>query len=98
MSGVSSVPHFCWCPGCVCVSPAGCPSLPQSTVVRRALGCLSPALPRAAGTHTQALLAYTFALARDSQRAQELLDVLDRKAIRAGTEPSVPWGRRRRDR
>lgn len=85
---------------CLCVTSrvSVCPSLPQSTVVRRALGCLAAALPGAAGTHTQALLAYTFALARDSQRTQELLDALHRKAIRAGTGPSVPRGRQRRDR
>ncbi|NXQ30444.1 A2ML1 protein, partial [Alaudala cheleensis] len=56
---------------------------PESTVVRRALGCMAPALPRAASTYTQALLAYTFALAQDSQRTQQLLDALDQKAIRA---------------
>ncbi|NXA85940.1 A2ML1 protein, partial [Melanocharis versteri] len=62
---------------------------PESTVVRRALGCIAPALPRAASTYTQALLAYTFALAKDSQRTQELLDVLDRKAIRA--DGQIHW-------
>ncbi|NXO80718.1 A2ML1 protein, partial [Sitta europaea] len=62
---------------------------PESTVVRRALGCMAPALPKAASTHTQALLAYTFALARDSQRTQELLDVLDQKAIRA--DGQIHW-------
>ncbi|XP_077637408.1 alpha-2-macroglobulin-like protein 1 [Lonchura striata] len=56
---------------------------PESLVVRRALGCIAPALPRAASTYTQALLAYTFALAKDARRTQELLDVLGRKAIRA---------------
>lgn len=101
MSGVLSVPVHA--PAgvqgvSVCAQQGVCPSLPQSTVVRRALGCLAPALPRAAGTHTQALLAYTFALARDSQRAQELLDALHRKAIRAGTGPSVPRGHQRKER
>ncbi|NXM95690.1 A2ML1 protein, partial [Sylvia borin] len=62
---------------------------PESTVVHRALGCLAPALPRAASTYTQALLAYTFALAKDSQHTQELLDVLDRKAIRA--DGQIHW-------
>ncbi|XP_068873375.1 alpha-2-macroglobulin-like protein 1 [Aphelocoma coerulescens] len=62
---------------------------PESPVVRRALGCLAPALPKAASTYTQALLAYTFALAKDSQRAQELLDVLERKAIRA--DGQIHW-------
>ncbi|RMC07527.1 hypothetical protein DUI87_17001 [Hirundo rustica rustica] len=62
---------------------------PESTVVRRALGCIAPALPRAASTYTQALLAYTFALAKDSQRTQELLDALDRKAIRA--DGQIHW-------
>ncbi|NXT61533.1 A2ML1 protein, partial [Chaetops frenatus] len=62
---------------------------PESTVVRRALGCLAPALPGAASTYTQALLAYTFALAKDSQRTQELLDVLARKAIRA--DGQIHW-------
>ncbi|NXA60568.1 A2ML1 protein, partial [Mohoua ochrocephala] len=62
---------------------------PESTVVRRALGCLAPALPKAASTYTQALLAYAFALAKDSRRAQELLDVLDRKAIRA--DGQIHW-------
>ncbi|XP_071413558.1 alpha-2-macroglobulin-like protein 1 [Pithys albifrons albifrons] len=56
---------------------------PESTVVRKALDCIVPSLPKAASTYTQALLAYTFALAKDSQRTQELLDMLDRKAIRA---------------
>ncbi|NXF76981.1 A2ML1 protein, partial [Sclerurus mexicanus] len=56
---------------------------PESTVVHKALGCIVASLPKAACTYTQALLAYTFALAKDSQRTQELLDVLDRKAIRA---------------
>lgn len=64
------------------------PSL-QSTAVSKALGCIAPSLPKAASAYTQALLAYTFALAKDSQRTQELLDILDRKAIRAGTRPSV---------
>ncbi|XP_063250393.1 alpha-2-macroglobulin-like protein 1 [Prinia subflava] len=62
---------------------------PESTVVRRALGCIAPALPRAASTYTQALLAYTFALAKDSQRTQELLDVLHQKAIRA--DGQIHW-------
>ncbi|XP_039555573.1 alpha-2-macroglobulin-like protein 1 [Passer montanus] len=62
---------------------------PESTVVRRALGCIAPALPKAASAYTQALLAYTFALAKDSQRTQELLDVLAQKAIRAGT--GIHW-------
>ncbi|NXI63120.1 A2ML1 protein, partial [Anseranas semipalmata] len=57
---------------------------PESTVVRKALGCIAPFLPKAASTYTQALLAYTFALAKDPQRTQELLDKLDQKAIRAG--------------
>ncbi|XP_074009222.1 alpha-2-macroglobulin-like protein 1 [Numenius arquata] len=57
---------------------------PESTVVRKALGCIAPSVPKAASTYTQALLAYTFALAKDSQRTQELLDTLDRKAIRTG--------------
>ncbi|NWU83573.1 A2ML1 protein, partial [Onychorhynchus coronatus] len=55
---------------------------PESTVVRKALGCILPSLPKATSTYTQALLAYTFALAKDSQRTQELLDMLDQKAIR----------------
>ncbi|NWV23096.1 A2ML1 protein, partial [Origma solitaria] len=62
---------------------------PESTVVRRALGCIAPALPKAASAYTQALLAYTFALAKDSQRTQELLDVLDQKAIRA--DGQIHW-------
>ncbi|NXO51476.1 A2ML1 protein, partial [Aramus guarauna] len=62
---------------------------PESTVVRKALGCIAPSLPEAASTYTQALLAYTFALAKDSQRTQELLDVLDQKAIRAGGQ--IHW-------
>ncbi|NXN90061.1 A2ML1 protein, partial [Bombycilla garrulus] len=62
---------------------------PESTVVRRALGCLTPAIPKAASAYTQALLAYTFGLAKDSQRTQELLDVLDRKAIRA--DGQIHW-------
>ncbi|NXW23021.1 A2ML1 protein, partial [Circaetus pectoralis] len=62
---------------------------PESTVVRKALGCIAPSLPKAASTYTQALLAYTFALAKDSQRTQELLDTLDRKAIRAGGQ--IHW-------
>uniref|UniRef100_A0A8C8E856 Alpha-macroglobulin-like TED domain-containing protein n=1 Tax=Otus sunia TaxID=257818 RepID=A0A8C8E856_9STRI len=41
---------------------------PESPVVRKALGCIAPSLPKAASTYTQALLAYTFALAKDSQR------------------------------
>ncbi|KAM6309768.1 alpha-2-macroglobulin-like protein 1 [Podargus strigoides] len=57
---------------------------PESTVVRRAVGCIAPSLPKAASTYTQALLAYTFALAKDSQRTQELLEMLGQKAIRAG--------------
>ncbi|NXS07379.1 A2ML1 protein, partial [Neodrepanis coruscans] len=56
---------------------------PESTVVHKALGCIIPSLPKAASTYTQALLAYTFALAKDSPRTQELLDMLDQKAIRA---------------
>ncbi|NWS92759.1 A2ML1 protein, partial [Toxostoma redivivum] len=62
---------------------------PESRVVRRALGCIAPALPRAASTYTQALLAYTFALAQDSQRTQEILDVLDQKAVRA--DGQIHW-------
>ncbi|NWI69937.1 A2ML1 protein, partial [Todus mexicanus] len=62
---------------------------PESTVVHKALGCIALSLPRAASTYTQALLAYTFALAKDSQRTQELLDMLDRKAIRAGGQ--IHW-------
>ncbi|NWZ47531.1 A2ML1 protein, partial [Haliaeetus albicilla] len=62
---------------------------PESTVVRKALGCIAPSLPKAVSTYTQALLAYTFALAKDSQRTQELLDKLDRKAIRAGGQ--IHW-------
>ncbi|NXK50750.1 A2ML1 protein, partial [Chauna torquata] len=62
---------------------------PESTVVRKALGCIAPSLPKAARTYTQALLAYTFALAKDPQRTQELLDILDQKAIRAGGQ--IHW-------
>ncbi|NXH01757.1 A2ML1 protein, partial [Loxia leucoptera] len=62
---------------------------PESSVVRRALRCLAPALPKAASPYTQALLAYTFALAKDSQRTQELLHVLDQKAIRA--DGQIHW-------
>ncbi|XP_053925257.1 alpha-2-macroglobulin-like protein 1 isoform X2 [Cuculus canorus] len=61
----------------------------QSTAVYKALGCITPSLPKAASTFTQALLAYTFALAKDSQRTQELLDILDQKAIRAGGQ--IHW-------
>ncbi|XP_051473048.1 alpha-2-macroglobulin-like protein 1 [Apus apus] len=61
----------------------------ESTVVRKALGCISSSLPKASSTYTQALLAYTFALAEDSQRTQELLDLLDQKAIRAGGQ--IHW-------
>ncbi|NXW62426.1 A2ML1 protein, partial [Eurystomus gularis] len=62
---------------------------PESTVVRKALGCIASSLPKAASTYTQALLAYTFALVKDSQRTQELLDMLDQKAIRAGGQ--IHW-------
>ncbi|NWY98671.1 A2ML1 protein, partial [Loxia curvirostra] len=62
---------------------------PESSVVRRALRCLAPALPKAASPYTQALLAYTFALAKDSQRTQELLHMLDQKAIRA--DGQIHW-------
>ncbi|XP_042724037.1 alpha-2-macroglobulin-like protein 1 [Lagopus leucura] len=62
---------------------------PESTVVRKALGCIIPSLPKAASTYTQALLAYTFALAKDSQRTQELLDILDQSAIREGGQ--IHW-------
>ncbi|NWT96534.1 A2ML1 protein, partial [Urocynchramus pylzowi] len=62
---------------------------PESTVVRRALACIAPALRRTASTYTQALLAYTFALAEDSPRTQELLHVLDQKAIRA--DGQIHW-------
>eukprot|EP00076_Gallus_gallus_P042135 XP_025007673.1 alpha-2-macroglobulin-like protein 1 [Gallus gallus] len=62
---------------------------PESTVVRKALGCIIPSLPKATSTYTQALLAYTFALAKDPQRTQELLDILDEKAIRAGGQ--IHW-------
>ncbi|POI35095.1 hypothetical protein CIB84_001153 [Bambusicola thoracicus] len=62
---------------------------PESTVVSKALGCIIPSLPKAASTYTQALLAYTFALAKDPQRTQELLDILDEKAIRTGGQ--IHW-------
>ncbi|XP_063999469.1 alpha-2-macroglobulin-like protein 1 [Pogoniulus pusillus] len=62
---------------------------PESTVVRKALGCIVPSLPKAASTYTQALLAYTFALAKDSQHTQELLEMLDQKAIRA--DGQIHW-------
>lgn len=65
--------------------------------MRKALGCIAPSLPNAASTYTQALLAYTFALAKDYQRTQKLLDMLDQKAIRAGTGTSVPGEHQRRD-
>lgn len=81
---------------CLSVTHTRVPSL-QSTVVSKALGCIAPSLPKAANTYTQALLAYTFALAKDSQRTQELLDILDHKAIRAGTRTSVLGKHQRRD-
>ncbi|XP_054246228.1 alpha-2-macroglobulin-like protein 1 [Indicator indicator] len=62
---------------------------PESTVVRKALGCIAPSLPKATSTYTQALLAYTFALAQDSQHTQELLEMLDQKAIRA--DGQIHW-------
>ncbi|XP_032302727.1 alpha-2-macroglobulin-like protein 1 isoform X5 [Coturnix japonica] len=62
---------------------------PESTVVSKALGCIISSLPKAGSTYAQALLAYTFALAKDLQRTQELLDILDRKAIRAGGQ--IHW-------
>ncbi|XP_062426832.1 alpha-2-macroglobulin-like protein 1 [Rhea pennata] len=62
---------------------------PKSKVVRKALGCITPSLPKATNTYTQALLAYTFALAKDTRHTQELLAVLDQKAIRAGGQ--IHW-------
>ncbi|NWY63122.1 A2ML1 protein, partial [Chionis minor] len=62
---------------------------PESTVVRKALGCIAPSIPKAVSTYTQALLAYTFALAKDSQRTQKLLDMLAQKAIRA--DGQIHW-------
>ncbi|KAM9388182.1 alpha-2-macroglobulin-like protein 1 [Phaethornis superciliosus] len=62
---------------------------PESAVVRKALGCIGPSLHKAASTYTQALLAYTFSLAKDFERMQELLDVLDQKAIRA--DGQIHW-------
>ncbi|XP_053874523.1 alpha-2-macroglobulin-like protein 1 [Malaclemys terrapin pileata] len=56
----------------------------NSTVVNKALSCLTSALPNITSTYTQALLAYAFALAHDTQRTQELLTKLDQKAIRTG--------------
>ncbi|NXA38214.1 A2ML1 protein, partial [Eudromia elegans] len=55
---------------------------PKSKVVQKALGCITPSLPKITSTYTQALLAYTFALAKDTHHTQELLTVLDQKAIR----------------
>ncbi|XP_073189676.1 alpha-2-macroglobulin-like protein 1 [Lepidochelys kempii] len=68
----------------------------NSTVVNKALSCLTSALPNVTSTYTQALLAYAFALAQDNQRTQELLTKLDQKAIRTGGQihwsqaPSLP--------
>ncbi|NXP80594.1 A2ML1 protein, partial [Ramphastos sulfuratus] len=62
---------------------------PESAVVHKALSCIAPSLPKATSTYTQALLAYTFALAKDSQHTQELLEMLDQKAIRAGGQ--IHW-------
>ncbi|CAM4443241.1 unnamed protein product [Caretta caretta] len=68
----------------------------NSSVVNKALSCLTSALPNVTSTYTQALLAYAFALAQDNQRTQELLTKLDQKAIRTGGQihwsqaPSLP--------
>lgn len=67
-------------------------------MVRKALGCIIPSLPKAASTYTQALLAYTFALAKDSQRTQELLDILDQSAIREGMGALLPDKHQKKDR
>ncbi|XP_065269692.1 alpha-2-macroglobulin-like protein 1 [Emys orbicularis] len=61
----------------------------NSTVVNKALSCLTSALPNITSTYTQALLAYAFALAHDTQRTQELLTKLDQKAIRTGGQ--IHW-------
>ncbi|XP_038270167.2 alpha-2-macroglobulin-like protein 1 [Dermochelys coriacea] len=61
----------------------------NSTVVNKALSCLTSALPNVTSTYTQALLAYAFALAQDNQRTQELLTKLDQKAIRTGGQ--IHW-------
>ncbi|XP_025038816.2 alpha-2-macroglobulin-like protein 1 isoform X1 [Pelodiscus sinensis] len=61
----------------------------NSTVVKKALHCLTSALPTITSTYTQALLAYAFALAQDTQRTQELLIELDQKAIRTGGQ--IHW-------
>ncbi|XP_074858444.1 alpha-2-macroglobulin-like protein 1 [Carettochelys insculpta] len=70
----------------------------DSTVVNKALRCLTSALPNITSTYTEALLAYAFAVAQDTQRTQELLTKLDQKAIRTGGQihwsqtPSQPPG------
>ncbi|XP_030393796.1 alpha-2-macroglobulin-like protein 1 [Gopherus evgoodei] len=61
----------------------------NSTVVNKALSCLTSALPNITSTYTQALLAYAFALAHDTRRTQELLAKLDQKAIRTGGQ--IHW-------
>ncbi|XP_067387168.1 alpha-2-macroglobulin-like protein 1 [Emydura macquarii macquarii] len=61
----------------------------NSSVVNKALSCLASALPNVTSTYTEALLAYAFALAQDSQRTQELLAKLHQKAIRTGGQ--IHW-------
>ncbi|KYO44645.1 hypothetical protein Y1Q_0010454 [Alligator mississippiensis] len=61
----------------------------NSSVVQKALGCLTQALPNITSTYTKALLAYAFTLAQDTQHMKQLFQELDQKAIKAGGQ--IHW-------
>lgn len=72
---------------CLCSQSQHVLSPLQSSVVQKALGCLTQALPNITSTYTKALLAYAFTLAQDTQHMKQLFQELDQKAIKAGKGP-----------
>ncbi|XP_063818167.1 pregnancy zone protein-like isoform X2 [Pseudophryne corroboree] len=54
----------------------------NSTVVEKALNCLVDAVDGVNSTYNQALLAYVFTLSGDRQQRQNMLNILDKVAIR----------------
>uniref|UniRef100_A0A8C5WF54 Uncharacterized protein n=1 Tax=Leptobrachium leishanense TaxID=445787 RepID=A0A8C5WF54_9ANUR len=58
-----------------------------------ALSCLRKAAVDVSNVYTQALLAYTFTLAEDTETRQILLEKLEKQAVRKGEDGQLHWER-----
>uniref|UniRef100_A0A8C5Q5E9 Uncharacterized protein n=1 Tax=Leptobrachium leishanense TaxID=445787 RepID=A0A8C5Q5E9_9ANUR len=65
----------------------------EDPLVADALSCLRKAAVDVSNVYTQALLAYTFTLAEDTETRQILLEKLEKQAVRKGEDGQLHWER-----